>query len=118
MIEVGILPYRTFGTVTVDTNPITVYTCPANTFAQVTEIWISDDAADARTATITWTDSSAAVTYTLAFQHALAANAKIQYNFLRLALDPADTVKVTGSAAGIHITVNVIEYARGMARAS
>ncbi len=114
MIEMGLLPIRSFGTVTVDTNPITVYTCPSTMFAQAVCLLASDDAADARTLTVTWTDSSGAVTYTLAYQRAIAANTTMDLQLYRLALDPGDTLKVTGSAAGIHVTVNVIEYARSV----
>lgn len=103
---------RSFGTVTVDTNPITIYTCPTGvTTAYVTWLNASDDAADARTLTLTWTDASAAVTYTLGYQLALAANTPLRIE-LDLCLDAGDTLSATGSASGIHIAVTVKEVAR------
>jgi hypothetical protein len=115
--EAGLLPYRSYGYIAADTNANAVYTCPPSMTAFVTEIWISDDGAAGRTATITWTDDSESATYTLAFQHSIPTNTGLQYNFHRLALDAGDTINVTASATGVHVTVNVIEQSRSLARA-
>ena len=72
---------------------------------------VSDDAADARSITLTWTDSSASATYTLGYQIAIAANAQLRIE-LDLCLDAGDTLKATASAGGVHIAVTVKEVAR------
>lgn len=118
MIETSLLPYRSFPTVIANTNETTVYTCQPNMWAQVTEIVAADDAGEARTITLTWTDSSATVTATLAFTAVIAAATTYKLELARLALDPGDTVKATVSAGGVHVTVNVIEYQRQVSRVS
>lgn len=117
MIEVGLLPYVSRGTVLGDTNATVVYTCPADMLAQITQIWFADDGGEARTVTVTWTDQLTAAgggptTYTLCFTKAIAVVTQTEMAFNRLALDPGDVVTVTASAAGVHVTVNVIEYDR------
>lgn len=116
MAEPLLLPYRTFGKVLADTSATVVYTCPANTLAQITQLWFADDGGEARTVTVTWTDSSLTTTYTLCFTKAIAVVAQTEMALNRLALDPGDTVTVTASAGGVHVTVNVIEYARNVVR--
>ena len=106
--------YKAFKYITVDTNENPIYTCPAAGFLAAHVVWVaaSDDAADARTITLTWRDSSASVTYTLNYQAAIAANTAFEREFKPLVLEPGDTLRATGSATGIHITGAVIEVAR------
>jgi hypothetical protein len=102
---------RSFGTVLADANEATIYTCPTGIqAAYLTWINVSDDAADARTITLKWTDSSAAITYTLGYQIALAANAQLRLE-LDLVLDAGDTIKATASAGGVHLALTVKEVA-------
>lgn len=103
---------RSFGTALTDTNETTVYTAPTGVKASyLTWINVSDDAADARTITLRWTDSSASTTYTLGYQVAIAANAQLRLE-LDLVLDAGDTLLATASAAGVHVVVTAKEYAR------
>ncbi len=103
--------YRSFGTVLSDTNETTVYTCPSGAVAAyVVWINITDTASNARTATIRWTDSSASATYSLNVAKAITANT-VERADLFLALEPGDTIKVTASAATLHVVVTVHEVA-------
>jgi hypothetical protein len=103
---------RSFGTVLTDTNETVVYECPAGaTATYLTWLNVSDDAADARTITLRWTDASAAATYTLIFQATIAANAQTRIE-LDLVLDAGDTLKATASAAGMHVVVTGKEFVR------
>lgn len=106
--------YRQFYSVIADANETVVYTCPATGFLAAYVLWItaSDDAADARTITLAWRDSSAAVTVTLNYQAAIAANTAFEREFKPLVLEPGDTVRVTASAGGMHVTGAVIEVRR------
>lgn len=103
---------RSFGTVLADTNETAVYTAPTGvTAAFLTWINISDDASDARTVTLRWTDSSASTTYTLGVAIAIAANGQLRLE-LDLVLDAGDTLLATASAGGMHVVVTAKEYAR------
>lgn len=104
---------RSFGTVLADTNETAVYTCPTGVNAAfLTWLNVSDDASDARTLTLRWTDSSASTTYTIGVAIAISANAQLRLE-LDLVLDPGDTLLATASAAGMHVVVTAKEYARG-----
>ena len=101
--------YRMFGTALADTSQTTVYTVPTGfTTAYIVYFNASDDGAAARTLPIEWTDSSASVTYVLTFQEEIPANQAMEIKPL-WALDVGDTLKCTGSAAGINIVISVME---------
>ena len=101
--------YRSFTTIHADTSEVTLYTAGVGvTAAYFVWINLSDDAADARTYTLTFTDSSASKTATLMYQKAMAANVQIKEDFF-VAMEAGDTLKGTPSAAGIHAVVTVHE---------
>ena len=106
--------YRQFYSVIADTNETAVYTCPTSGFVTAYVLWVTatDDAADARTITLAWRDSSATTTVTLNYQAAIAANTAFEREFKPLVLEPGDTLRVTASAGGMHVTGAVIEVAR------
>lgn len=104
---------RSFGAALTDTAETVVYTAPAGiTAAFLTWLNVSDTGANARTLTLRWTDSSAAVTYTLGYQIAIAANEQLRLE-LDLVLDAGDTILATASAATMHVVISAKEYARG-----
>ena len=103
--------YRTFGYKTTGTNAEVVYTVPTG-FVAAFVVWtnVMDDGGSARTYDMTWTDDAASVTYTMEFAKVLAANVANSKECY-LALRSADTVSIKGSAAGLHVTLSVLEIA-------
>jgi len=103
---------RAFAVKTTDTNQTTAYTCPTH-IAVAIVVWVNvaDDAGAARTMTLEWTDSSATTTYALEFTKAIATAAG--YNAeMYLTLEPGDSLSITSSAAGLHLTGAVLEVAK------
>ena len=106
--------YHSVGAKPTDTNPLTVLTCPTSGYLGFFITWISiaDDGGAARTATLTWTDNSATATYTLVHDQAIPANDRIEVKPVPLVLEPGDSLSLTGSAAGVEITVSYVEVSR------
>lgn len=104
--------YISTGTVLSTTVETTVYTCPTG-FQAANVVWIhaSDDGATSQTLTLTWTDSSAATSYTLLSAGAIAAGSVYNEDF-NLALEAGDTIKATAGATGLHVVVTVHQIAR------
>jgi hypothetical protein len=101
--------YRSFTTVHSDSSATTLYTAGPGVLAAYF-VWInlSDDAADARTYTLTFTDSSGSTTATLMYQKAMAANVQIKEDFF-VAMETGDTLTGTASASGVHAVVTIHE---------
>lgn len=97
-----------------DTAENIFYTCPSTGFLAAYLVWLNcaDDAGAARTITLSVRDSVASTTYVLVSAAAIAANLPYQFTATPLVLAPGDTLRATGSAAGIHIVGTVIEVAR------
>lgn len=103
--------YRSSSTIHSDTNATTLYTVPSGmTAAYFVWINVSDDASDARTYTLTFTDSSGSTTATLLSVKSISANTALTQDFF-IAMEPGDTIKGTASAAGVHAVVTVHEIA-------
>lgn len=103
--------WRSFTTIHSSSSETTLYTVPSGVVAAyLSAIYVSDDAADARTYTLTFTDSSGATTATLMYQKAIAANAQIAQDYF-IAMEPGDTLKGTPSASGVHAVLTVHEVA-------
>jgi len=96
-----------------DTNETTVLSGLDGFRLHLTEIWLADDAGAARTATIKITRAGTEIT--LVSGAAIPANEPLVYPFngpvLKKTSANTDTVKVTGSAAGIHGYVGFISVA-------
>lgn len=105
-----ILAYDSIGTQLSGSSETTCYTCPANTWAQVSLIRICDNAGGSGSARVAWGDASAGATYALIHGGVFSANTALTLTFDRLALSVGDTIKVTG-ANGYHVVVSVIQYA-------
>lgn len=105
--------YRSFGTILSDTSQTAVYTCPSNIAAAVV-VWIdiADDAGANVSATIEWTDSSASTDFTLEYQYDIPLKDRFQ-EALMLVLEPGDSLNVTGSQSGMHVTVTAVEIPKG-----
>lgn len=101
--------YRSFTTIHASGSEVTLYTVPTGVIAAYF-VWInlSDVAANARTYTLTFTDSAGSTTATLMYQKAIAANEQLKEDFF-VAMKAGDTLKGTPSASGVHAVVTIHE---------
>ena len=81
-----------------------VFTCPANTRADLEGIWIASTTGSAGAARVAWYDSSAATSFALIHNGAFAANDALVLDVSTLVLEDADEIRVTGQN-GYHITI-------------
>jgi len=102
--------YTTTGYVLSNGSETVVYTVPSGKFAYVTQILATEIAGGARTITIKAVKGGTA--YTMCFQYPIAANDTFSIELDPLVLSAGDTIKVTASAATVHVLVTCHEGSR------
>jgi hypothetical protein len=92
------------------TSLTTVYTCPSGASAIVIGSQIANIGSSNTTATVAWTDSSAAATYYLVSGAKVPANNAIVPVEKRHTLEAGDSIKALAGAAGaLHISLSILE---------
>lgn len=99
--------YATAFYITVGTSEETAHTVTDSSIL-IQQISSTDDGGVARTITITATQKVAGTAYTLIYQGAIPANDALDLEFKPLVLSIGGTIKVTTSAAGVHVMVSYV----------
>ena len=100
---------------TVDGTTVAVYTCPANTVAYMSLLFLSNGTANASDVTAEWYDASQDDTITVIGSKNFAAGEFLQFSGAFVVLEPGDQMRVTpdntsgGNAPDIGVIATVEE---------